>query len=231
MCRATTSFSTGPTIRGRTSSCCISRASGTRVGSPRSRGGWPRRSRSSPSNPAGRVPVRRRQPRTPGALATSDAVVDALFRQAGVIRTATLEELFDVAALLAHQPVPTGPRVAVLSNAGGPAILAADACEAHGLQLAALGDETVAQLRQFLPAAASVGNPVDMLASATPEQYRARHESAAGRRAGRQPAGDLHSAAGHQARRCRRRRSRAARPVRRNRSSRRSWVLEVSRER
>jgi acetate---CoA ligase (ADP-forming) len=108
-----------------------------------------------------------------GALATSDAVVDALFRQAGIIRTATVEELFDVAALLAHQPVPTGPRVAVLSNAGGPAILAADACEAHGLQLAALGDETVARLLQLLPAAASVGNPVDMLASATPEQYRA----------------------------------------------------------
>ena len=108
-----------------------------------------------------------------GALATSDAVVDALFHQAGIIRTATVEELFDVAALLAHQPVPTGPRVAVLSNAGGPAILAADACEAHGLQLAALADETVTQLRQLLPAAASVGNPVDMLASATPDQYRA----------------------------------------------------------
>ena len=107
-----------------------------------------------------------------GALATSDAVVDALFRQAGIIRTATVEELFDVAALLAHQPVPTGPRVAVLSNAGGPAILAADACEAHGLQLAALGDETIARLLQLLPAAASVGNPVDMLASATPDEYR-----------------------------------------------------------
>jgi acetate---CoA ligase (ADP-forming) len=107
-----------------------------------------------------------------GALATSDAVVDALFRQAGIIRTGTVEELFDVAALLAHQPVPAGSRVAVLSNAGGPAILAADACEAHGLQLAALGEPTVTRLRQLLPAAASVGNPVDMLASATPEHYR-----------------------------------------------------------
>jgi acetyl coenzyme A synthetase (ADP forming)-like protein len=107
-----------------------------------------------------------------GALATNDAVVDALFHQAGVIRTATVEELFDVAALLAHQPVPAGPRVAVLSNAGGPAILAADACEAQGLQLASLSDSTRRGLRELLPAAASVNNPVDMLAAATPEQYR-----------------------------------------------------------
>ncbi|HEY7186808.1 MAG TPA: GNAT family N-acetyltransferase [Vicinamibacterales bacterium] len=107
-----------------------------------------------------------------GALATSDAVVDALFRQAGIIRTNTVEELFDVAALLAHQPVPAGPRVAILTNAGGPAILAADACEARGLQIAALSNETVSQLRAFLPAAASIGNPIDMLASASPEHYR-----------------------------------------------------------
>ena len=101
-----------------------------------------------------------------GALATSDAVVDALFRQAGIIRTERLEELFDVAALLSHQPVPTGNRVAILTNAGGPGILAADACEANGLELTSLSESTRARLRTFLPAAASVGNPVDMLASA-----------------------------------------------------------------
>lgn len=106
-----------------------------------------------------------------GALATSDAVTDALFRQAGIIRTATIEELFDVAALLAHQPVPAGRRVAVLTNAGGPGIMAADACDANGLELAALSDRTIAALRAVLPAAASVGNPVDILASATPDQY------------------------------------------------------------
>jgi acyl-CoA synthetase (NDP forming) len=106
-----------------------------------------------------------------GAFAASDAVVEALFRQAGIIRTATLEELFDVAALLAHQPLPGGRRVAILTNAGGPAILAADACEAQDLELSVLGDATVTGLRQFLPPAAGVGNPVDMLASATPEQY------------------------------------------------------------
>jgi acetyl coenzyme A synthetase (ADP forming)-like protein len=107
-----------------------------------------------------------------GALAASDAVVDALFKQAGIIRTATLEELFDVATLLAHQPLPAGQRVAILSNAGGPAILAADACEANHLQLSRMSDGTVTKLRNVLPAAASVGNPVDMLASATPDQYR-----------------------------------------------------------
>ncbi len=107
-----------------------------------------------------------------GALAETDAVVGALLRQAGVIRTGTLEELFDVAALLAHQPVPKGRRVAIVTNAGGPGILAADACEAQGLELPALSPETAAQLRAFLPAAASVANPVDMLASAPPEHYR-----------------------------------------------------------
>jgi acyl-CoA synthetase (NDP forming) len=80
--------------------------------------------------------------------------------------------MFDVAALLANQPLPKGPRVAILTNAGGPGILAADACEANGLQLAQLDDDTVTALRAFLPAAASVGNPIDMIASASPEQYR-----------------------------------------------------------
>src|SRR5206468_1734774 len=107
-----------------------------------------------------------------GALATSDAIVADLLRQAGVIRTDTLEEMFDVASLLANQPLPRGRRVAILTNAGGPGILAADACEAHGLTLAPLSEGTAARLREFLPAAASVGNPVDMIASASPEHYR-----------------------------------------------------------
>ena len=106
-----------------------------------------------------------------GALATTDAVASALFRQAGIIRTDTFEELFDVANLLAHQPVPAGNRVAILTNAGGPGILAADACEAHGLELPMLSDSTVSELRSFLPATASVANPVDMIASASPEQF------------------------------------------------------------
>jgi acetate---CoA ligase (ADP-forming) len=107
-----------------------------------------------------------------GALASSDVAVDALFRQAGVIRTERLEEMFDVAALLSHQPIPRGSRVAILTNAGGPGILAADACEANGLQLTQLSETTTAELRSFLPAAASVNNPVDMLASAPADHYR-----------------------------------------------------------
>jgi acetyl coenzyme A synthetase (ADP forming)-like protein len=107
-----------------------------------------------------------------GALASTDAVVDALFRQSGIIRTDTLEELFDVASLVSHQPIPRGRRVAILTNAGGPGILAADACDAHGLELPALSDATRSVLQSFLPQAASVGNPVDMLASAPPEHYR-----------------------------------------------------------
>jgi acetyl coenzyme A synthetase (ADP forming)-like protein len=105
------------------------------------------------------------------ALASLDVAVDALFAQAGVIRTSTLEDLFDVTALLATQPVPPGRRVGVVTNAGGPGILFADACEAHGLELPALGADTLAALRGFLPAQAGLANPIDMIASATPEQY------------------------------------------------------------
>lgn len=107
-----------------------------------------------------------------GALASSDDFVDALFQQAGVIRTDTVTELFDVATLLSRQPLPQGRRVAILTNAGGPGILAADACLAHGLVAANLSPETRAGLKAFLPVAAAIHNPVDMLASASPAHYR-----------------------------------------------------------
>jgi acetyl coenzyme A synthetase (ADP forming)-like protein len=107
-----------------------------------------------------------------GALATSDAIVGDLFRQAGIIRTDTLEELFDVASLLANQPLPPGRRVAVVTNAGGPGILAADACEAKGLTLSHLSESTMKQLRAFLPPASSVHNPIDMIASSSADDYR-----------------------------------------------------------
>src|SRR5213079_3094630 len=96
-----------------------------------------------------------------------------LFAQAGVIRTNTLEELFDVAALLSTQPVPAGRRVGVVTNAGGPGILLADACEAHGLTLPALAPHTLEALRAFLPAQAGLSNPIDMIASASAEHYEA----------------------------------------------------------
>jgi acyl-CoA synthetase (NDP forming) len=105
------------------------------------------------------------------ALAALDVAVDALFDQAGVIRTDTLEDMFDVITLLATQPVPQGPRVGVVTNAGGPGILLADACEARGLTLPELSAATLERLRTFLPAAAGLKNPVDMIASATPEQF------------------------------------------------------------
>lgn len=105
------------------------------------------------------------------SLACLDIGVDALFEQAGVIRTNTLEEMFDVAALLATQPPPKGPRVGVVTNAGGPGILLADACEAQGLTLPELTAGSLEKLRSFLPAAAGFKNPIDMIASATAEQY------------------------------------------------------------
>src|SRR5262247_740411 len=105
------------------------------------------------------------------ALATSDVAVEALFEQAGVIRANTLQELFDVAVLLSTQPMPPGPRVGVVTNAGGPGILFADMGETHGLQLPELTPETRAALRTLLPPQAGLANPVDMIASATPAQY------------------------------------------------------------
>ena len=106
-----------------------------------------------------------------GALAASDTVVDALFKHAGVIRTTTIEEMFDVAMLLDRQPVAAGSRVAILTNAGGPGILAADACVGRGLQVTPLLEGTIAELRTFLPAAAGFHNPVDMLATASADHY------------------------------------------------------------
>ena len=105
------------------------------------------------------------------ALAGSDAAADALFAHAGVIRAHTLDELIDVASLLSAQPVPRGRRVAVVTNAGGLGILAADACEAVGLELPPPSEETRAALAAFLPAEASAANPIDMLGGANAESF------------------------------------------------------------
>jgi acetate---CoA ligase (ADP-forming) len=105
------------------------------------------------------------------ALAGSEAAVDALFHQTGVLRVETLEELLDVTSLLAGQPLPRGRNVAVLTNAGGLGILCADACEAAGLALPELAASTRSALRNILPDEASLANPVDMLGSATGETY------------------------------------------------------------
>ena len=111
-----------------------------------------------------------------GSLAGTDKAVDALCVQSGVIRTDTIEELFDVAMLVAHQPIPRGRRVGIVTNAGGPGIMASDACESHRLEVPELGEATLEGLRAFLPREAGIRNPVDMIASARPESFeRAVH--------------------------------------------------------
>jgi acetyl coenzyme A synthetase (ADP forming)-like protein len=107
-----------------------------------------------------------------GALAGVDTATDALLAQCGVIRVDSVEELFDMAMAFGQLPVPKGNRVAVVTNAGGPGIIITDACEALGLTVAELSAETQARLRENLPDEASVRNPVDMIATATPDSYR-----------------------------------------------------------
>jgi acetate---CoA ligase (ADP-forming) len=109
---------------------------------------------------------------TGAMLSASDVTVDALFEQAGVIRTDTMHELFDVAALLSAQPVPRGDRVVIVTNGGGPGILCADACHAAGVEIAELSPDVRAQLAEFLPAGAALGNPIDMIATASADDYR-----------------------------------------------------------
>ena len=106
-----------------------------------------------------------------GAMAASDAAVDAMLTQAGVLRAATIEELFDIAMAFGARSLPRSRRTAVLTNAGGPGILAADALVAARLEIADLSESTVRALRPILPAEASIRNPLDMVASATPSSY------------------------------------------------------------
>ena len=108
---------------------------------------------------------------TGALIGASDVTVDALFHQAGVVRTDTLGEFFDVASLLANQPLPAGGRVAILTNGGGPGILAADACDAGGLTVPPLPSEIRAALAEFLPPEAALNNPVDTI-QGSPESFR-----------------------------------------------------------
>ncbi len=105
------------------------------------------------------------------ALAASDVAVDALFHQTGVIRAETLDDMFDLAAALSAQPLPNGRRVAILTNAGGLGILCADTCDANGLLVQELGEASKNQLKEFLPPTASVTNPIDMIASASADNF------------------------------------------------------------
>jgi acetyltransferase len=108
-----------------------------------------------------------------GSLAGSDSVYDALLAQSGVQRVDTIAELFDCAALYTTQPLPRGGRVAIVTNAGGPGIMATDAAIRHGLTLAELSEATKDKLREALPATASLRNPVDVIGDARADRYQA----------------------------------------------------------
>jgi acetyl coenzyme A synthetase (ADP forming)-like protein len=106
-----------------------------------------------------------------GAIAGADVTVSAFLRQCGVLRANTIDELFDVTRALDRCPLPAGNRVGIVTNAGGPAIMATDACVNLGLEMAELSADTRSTLQSFLPAEASVGNPIDMIASAAESEY------------------------------------------------------------
>ncbi|MGQ9475715.1 MAG: acetate--CoA ligase alpha subunit [Actinomycetota bacterium] len=107
-----------------------------------------------------------------GTLAGSEKAYNAAFRRCGALRAETVEDLFMLCRGFSSQPPPRGPRVGVITNAGGPGIIASDALERSGLSLAALSEGTAKKLRAGLPEAASVYNPVDVLGDAGPERYR-----------------------------------------------------------
>ncbi|MBU7585814.1 MAG: bifunctional acetate--CoA ligase family protein/GNAT family N-acetyltransferase [Nostoc sp. TH1S01] len=114
-----------------------------------------------------------------GALAGSDAVLDAAFRRCGVLRVNSISDLFDMAEVLAKQPRPKGPRLTILTNAGGPGVLATDALIEAGGELAAISPEAIASFDQILPTHWSHNNPIDILGDADPQRYTQALEIAA----------------------------------------------------
>ena len=113
-----------------------------------------------------------------GSLAGADIAYGAAFTRSGIIRADTFEDLFDYAMAFAMQPLPQGDRVAIITNAGGPGIMAADAVELSGMEVCRLDRASATALRKKLPAAASVGNPIDVLGDADPERYVTAVEAA-----------------------------------------------------
>jgi acetyltransferase len=106
-----------------------------------------------------------------GSMAGSEIAYECMFERAGVVRCGSIKEQFDFAQAFANQPLPAGPRVAVITNAGGPGIMAADAIERQGLSFAKLTDETISELSSRLPAAANLHNPIDVLGDALADRY------------------------------------------------------------
>lgn len=112
-----------------------------------------------------------------GALAASDVVCNAVFEQAGIIRSSSLEEMFNSAQLLSYQPLPRGKRLAIVTNAGGPGVMATDAAIEQGLELARFSPETTVKLKKALPAAANMKNPIDVIGDARDDRYVAAMEA------------------------------------------------------
>ncbi|MFW6160894.1 MAG: acetate--CoA ligase family protein, partial [Acidobacteriota bacterium] len=108
-----------------------------------------------------------------GSLAGSDKVYDAIFQQCGVLRGETLEEVFDYVKAFSSQPLPQGANVVIVTNSGGPGILATDSCIGYGLNMAPIPSEAKKKLRKILPPTAGINNPIDLIAEAQAEQYQA----------------------------------------------------------
>jgi acetyltransferase len=136
---------------------------------------------SSPTNPkpiialkAGRTMLGARAASShTGSLAGSDKVYDAIFSQCGVLRGNTLEEIFDYVKAFSSQPLPKGENVAIVTNSGGPGILATDSCIRFGMNIASFSPSTVKTLKKILPPTASLNNPIDLIADAQHEEYEA----------------------------------------------------------
>jgi acetyltransferase len=130
---------------------------------------------------AGRTPAGARAVAShTGSLAGSDEVYEALFAQAGVLRADTVEDLFEYAIAFANQPLPNGRRTVIITNAGGPGIMATDACVRYGLELAQLSEKTLDQLREKLPPHASLLNPIDLIGDAQHDRYEAALDAVLG---------------------------------------------------
>ncbi|UCD29801.1 MAG: acetate--CoA ligase family protein [Planctomycetota bacterium] len=112
-----------------------------------------------------------------GALAASAEICDGVFEQSGIIRCKSIEEMFNTAQLLAYQPLPRGNRISIVTNAGGPGVMATDAAVSLGLELAGFSDQTTAKLKKALPAAANIKNPIDLIGDARADRYMAALEA------------------------------------------------------
>ena len=112
-----------------------------------------------------------------GSLAAEDDICQAVFREAGIIRVESIEELFNSAIMLAYQPMPKGNRLAIVTNAGGPGVMATDAAVSAGLEIARFSPETTAKLKASLPAAANIKNPVDVIGDARSDRYTSALEA------------------------------------------------------